>query len=313
VRFQINGVDLGAEDTTASFGAVWDTAALANGVHVITVLARDAAGNVGTTSVTVTVNNDEPSTPDPALSFTASPSSIPAGQSATLAWSSQNTNNCAASGAWSGNKPLSGSQAVSPAANATYVLTCSGPGGEVRRSASVSIVSNNGPGNGPGGALDLTFNATPTSIKRGQSTTLSWSSENATGCVASGGWNGDKTVSGQQAVQPTSNTTYMLACSGPGGAVSRAVNVSVMSSDDDSREPSLSLQASDTRIRRGESVTITWATQGVNSCRAYGSWSGSKPLTGQIQVRPSRDARYTLWCRGTSGSVSESVRIDVRR
>ena len=59
VRFLVDGVALGAEDTTAPFEASWNTTALANGSHVLTAVARDAAGHETTAAaVTVTVLND---------------------------------------------------------------------------------------------------------------------------------------------------------------------------------------------------------------------------------------------------------------
>ena len=46
VQFQLDGNDLGAEDTTAPYGVTWDTTAVANGTHTLTAVARDAAGNI---------------------------------------------------------------------------------------------------------------------------------------------------------------------------------------------------------------------------------------------------------------------------
>lgn len=44
-------------EMSGDYAMSWDTTTVANGVHVISVVARDAAGNAGTTSVTVTVEN----------------------------------------------------------------------------------------------------------------------------------------------------------------------------------------------------------------------------------------------------------------
>ena len=45
VQFLLDGVALGAEDTTAPYEASWNTTALANGSHTLTAVARDAAGH----------------------------------------------------------------------------------------------------------------------------------------------------------------------------------------------------------------------------------------------------------------------------
>jgi hypothetical protein len=55
VQFQVDGVSLGPEDTTAPYSATWNSASAAPGPHVLRAVARDAAGNIATAQVTVTV------------------------------------------------------------------------------------------------------------------------------------------------------------------------------------------------------------------------------------------------------------------
>ena len=75
----------------------------------------------------------------------------------------------------------------------------------------------------------ITFNANPTSVITNGSTTLTWSTTNATSCTASGGWTGTKATSGSQSSGPlTQSTTYTLTCSSTGGSTSRTVNVTVV-------------------------------------------------------------------------------------
>ncbi len=75
----------------------------------------------------------------PTLTFSVSPTSITSGNSASLTWLTTNADSCAASGAWSGAKAISGAESVSPTANATYTLDCTGPGGSIQKSASVTV------------------------------------------------------------------------------------------------------------------------------------------------------------------------------
>ncbi|KAK6021449.1 hypothetical protein OSTOST_12878 [Ostertagia ostertagi] len=59
VQFLLNGTNLGAEDTASPFTVAWNTLTSANGSYTLTARARDAAGNITTsTGVVVTVNND---------------------------------------------------------------------------------------------------------------------------------------------------------------------------------------------------------------------------------------------------------------
>jgi hypothetical protein len=73
----------------------------------------------------------------------------------------------------------------------------------------------------------LSLSASSTSIRSGGSATLSWSSENATACVALGGWSGTRPLSGNRTVRPSQTTFYILGCSGQRGGVSRVVQVVV--------------------------------------------------------------------------------------
>jgi len=81
----------------------------------------------------------------------------------------------------------------------------------------------------PPPAPTLNFSATSTSIAYNSSTTLNWSSTNATSCTASGAWSGSKGTSGSQSTgNLTSSKTYSLSCTGSGGTsptVSVTVNV----------------------------------------------------------------------------------------
>jgi hypothetical protein len=57
VQFKVDGVNLGGEVTTSPFTMNWTTTALSNGQHSVSAIARDAAGNVATASVVVTLAN----------------------------------------------------------------------------------------------------------------------------------------------------------------------------------------------------------------------------------------------------------------
>ena len=63
VQFQLDGANLGAEDTTAPYAVTWDTGTAAAGNHSLRAVARDAAGNTGVAAaVTVTVRDTVPPT-----------------------------------------------------------------------------------------------------------------------------------------------------------------------------------------------------------------------------------------------------------
>ncbi len=72
VQFRLDGVNLGAEDTTAPYSITWNSVAATNGTHSLTAVARDAAGNTTTsTARTVAVSNAVSDTTPPTVSLSA--------------------------------------------------------------------------------------------------------------------------------------------------------------------------------------------------------------------------------------------------
>ena len=167
VQFKVDGVNTGAEDPSAPYTYSWNTTTATNVSHTLTAVARDAAGNTASAPpVAVIVNNT--TTPPPTLTFSASPTTITAGQASTLSWSSTNATSCTASGptGWSGTKATSGTQSVSPTVTTAYSLTCTGLGGSVTKSANVTVTISIAP-------LQVTLSSA--SGRAGQTVTVSLS------------------------------------------------------------------------------------------------------------------------------------------
>ncbi|PYM09786.1 MAG: hypothetical protein DME18_17435 [Verrucomicrobia bacterium] len=63
VQFKVDGANLGAEVSVAPYSTSWNTTSFAGGTHVLTAMARDAAGNRNTAAaITVTLPGSAPST-----------------------------------------------------------------------------------------------------------------------------------------------------------------------------------------------------------------------------------------------------------
>jgi peptidoglycan-associated lipoprotein len=80
----------------------------------------------------------------------------------------------------------------------------------------------------PSPAAINSFTAEPSTIERGQSSTLNWSISNATDMSINQGI-GAVQSTGQRQVFPTNTTTYTLTARGPGGNDTRSVTVTVTS------------------------------------------------------------------------------------
>lgn len=86
--------------------------------------------------------------------------------------------------------------------------------------------------------------ASPTTVHErsagSATTTLTWTTSNASSCTASGGsFTGSKATSSTQIVTPTATTTYTLECTGPGGTENDSVTVNFVPEDEPEQEGTL--------------------------------------------------------------------------
>ena len=157
------------------------------------------------------------------VSIGANPTALTVGQPTTLTWSSSNASACQASGAWSGSVATAGTRLVTPSAAGTftYTLSCDGVAG------SESVVVAPAPTPMPTVSLSLA----PSTVAIGQTSILTWSTTNASGCTASGAWAGNRAASGSVAVtQAVAGTyTYNLVCIGAGGSANGSVTLAATS------------------------------------------------------------------------------------
>jgi hypothetical protein len=192
-------------------------------VSTVYVFACQGLSGITTKAVTVTVGI-QPPPPPPTVSLSANPTSVGLNETTTLTWSSTNADDCQALDDWAGSKPTSGSESSAPlAADSTFTLVCGGAGGTTSQSVTVTVDALP-----PPPAPTVSLSANPLSVNYNGSSTLSWSSTNATSCTASGDWSGSKATSGSQTRSSlTTTSTFILTCTGAGGSATRSVTVSV--------------------------------------------------------------------------------------
>ncbi len=91
--------------------------------------------------------------------------------------------------------------------------------------AKKAAVANNTPPPPPPPAPTATLTASPDVVQAGQSTTLSWNTQNASDITIAG--LGTVPASGSRSVSPSESTTYTLAAKGPGGEKDADARVTV--------------------------------------------------------------------------------------
>lgn len=156
--------------------------------------------------------------------------------------------------------------------------------------------------------LTLSSNA----IALGSSSTLTWTSVDASACTATGDWSGAQGPNGSVTLTPTAAgvTNYTLTCTNATGAFA----ASTVSLSTGPTPPAPTLSISSASINLGDSATITWSDAFASSCTASGSWSGVLPQSGTQAVAPSSVGTYTymLACTTAAGTTAtSSVALDV--
>ena len=155
----------------------------------------------------------------------------------------------------------------------------------------------------------VSVTASPASVAYNGSSTLTWSSLNATSCTAAGAWSGSRATSGSEVRGPlTSTSTFILTCTGPGGSAGQSVTVAV----DPPPAPTATLTANPTNVAMNGSATLTWTSSNATGCSASGAWSGTKAVNGSQSVGPlTQNSTFTLTCTGPGGSANRSVSVTV--
>jgi hypothetical protein len=200
-------------------------------------------------------------------SFTATPASISAGGSSTLAWT---VNNASQVSIDQGVGVQNGSSVVvKPAATTLYRLTATGLGGTATATVTVTV------GAGVAKPVITAFNASPNDVPAGGQSTLTWT---VTGIVTalslSDGTHAvkDVTGTGSLVVTPDIATTYTLTATNAGGSDSLPCLVSVHSA-------SLRLQYTDPTAVAAKILLVKNTAQSTNSSLVLDAKVGALPIT----------------------------------
>ena len=231
-------------------------------------------------------------------SFSANPSSIHPGRTATLTWRTNATSVTISgiSGSFSGNGNIS----VSPSRTTTYTLTASRSGRTVTRRVTVTVAVT-----GAGVVNGLTAN--PTTIAEGNSAVLEWVTTGAESLTITGLTGTLDKPAGNAVVTPTTTTTYTLTATGKSGTppVVRTVTVTVIP-----KAIIHSFDATDLAIAEGEATTLRWTTSNATSVIIDNGVSSSSK-TGTAVVRPAQTTTYTLTAVWVGGVVTNTTEVTV--
>lgn len=213
---------------------------------------------------------------------------------------------------WSGNVSINGGSKVSGKlkSNTNLTLSCTGAGGTTTKSVLVKVGAN------------VSLIANPTDIAKNGGTDLTWTSTNATSCIASSlpstsfaGVRELNSTTPEKVLNISSNTTFTLTCENSTGVKSESsVLVKV------TPVPTVTFTGSTNKVLPGGFVDLTLDTLDADSCIASSNpnttWSNpnSKPVN-QIYTERVLDINqkttFVIVCNSLGGVISKEVTVDI--
>ncbi|MEK7530840.1 MAG: isopeptide-forming domain-containing fimbrial protein, partial [Patescibacteria group bacterium] len=275
-------------------------------------------GGTVTCSETVTVTTPPPPPPPPTCTFTAMPYSLTsATQSTVLSWTTTNATIVSIDqGVGAVTPASSGSKTVVPGTTKTYTLTATGPGGAVECQKTVKVKDVPPP---PPPLPSCVLSASPTTITTfGGSSTLSWTTDNASSISIDNGIGSVTPVAGgSKVVSPTDTTTYKATVTGPGGTATCKIIIKVECGlpppPPPPEKPTCTLSASPSEIKKGNTSTLTWSTTHATTFTIDRGIGSVTPIGGGLKsVSPTETTVYTGVATGPGGSVECKRTVKVK-
>ena len=284
------GQTLSVPTTTTPKPAMYGVS-VPNAKTIYTISCIDTSGTTQTASAVVVQGTTK-------LTLTANPTSVSSGGTTTLSWSSPTGTSfasCTGSGGdtnWNkgqtvpsvtGTKSLS-SVGVPTYPKTVYFLDCTTSAG-VTETASAEVTITH--------TLKVNMSANPPAVLSGDSSTITWSVDNATASTAcSAGtptnWTTQTSASSTQQINNiTTDKTYNLNCSDSytGATASGSVTIGVLSID--------SFSKSGTCINQGVDARLNWTATNATSCTVRYYSNGYTGGGGGFGVAQTPDKTFT--------------------
>jgi uncharacterized protein YkwD/chitodextrinase len=289
-----------------------DTTVSASATYTYLIRAYNAAASYSAASNSIQVTTPAVTVSAPVISsFSATPSTISAGQSAALSWSVSGATGITLD---NGIGDVSGvtSKSVSPAQSTTYNLTATNSGGSVSAHVTVTVNAPQPP-------------TTPTLVaaaaKSATEVDLSWTASSSSTGVA--GYqisrNGSVLTSApgstlsysDNGVSASSAYTYFVKAYDAAGNYSAASNTIQVTTPAATPAPVISFfNATPPVITGGQSTTLAWNVSGATSIMLDNGIGNVSNFTSDSVV-PVQTTTYTLTATNSGGSVVARVTVTV--
>ena len=242
--------------------------------------------------------------------FGASPEVIGPGDTSILSWGVSGANSVTIEPGI-GAVSSKGSLSVSPLQTTTYKLIISGKGEDKTASCTVTVKKD--------APLITSFDASPNSIKAGESAVLNWHVAGASNVTIEPDI-GAGMPSGTSSASPAKTTTYKLTASN-GDKKDVAYCTVTVEDNLTSQKTNLTNQgslpainffnANPDMISKGESSNLTWSVSSATKI-SIDPGIGTVGLTGSQRIFPNQNTTYTLTATNEFGSVDATKVVYVQ-
>ncbi len=237
------------------------------------------------------------------INFQATPSSISAGQVSVLSWEVINADTVEIN-AIGKVDPSHGTSTVAPTETTIYKITATNKNSSVSATTTVTVARPQ--------VRIISFTAIPATIQSGESSTLQWTTENATSVTLAGV--GNVPVNGTAPITPKDTTTYTLTARNQFGDVSATAVVRITAPpappNGGGQPPRIiRFNATPPDILNTEKSTINWQVENADVVNISGI--GVVQLTGSQAVGPQQTTTYTIIAKNQYGETSTNLVITV--
>ena len=272
----------------------------------------------GTGGNTVQASASTTILPAPAVTFTASSTTVGAGSAFTLSWNSNTTAQCVGTGGVAGDGWISASYyqssgsvqlAEQTTGTVTFGITC----GPKQASVDINIVAEAAP----------SFSESVATAVVGTNITLTWTSTGPSTCMATGGsatdiWSGTLAPAGTAVFTEQVPGTYTYGIDCGGGQAAVTVIFTANSVDTPPPPVTAALGSSSGSVKVAQAFTLSWSSTQATSCSASGGgpddgWAGTLPVSGTMSVMESSagDYKFQVDCSNSALSSSSMVTVSV--
>ena len=236
--------------------------------------------------------------------FTANPPLVRPGEMAMLNYVVENATSVTISGVSMPLNPATGSVHVNPTATTNYTLVARNASSQDTAVVTV-LVERVLP-------RIITFAASPAAINRGDSSTLTWLTQDADSVEIVGV--GTFGPSGETKVSPTETTTYTLVARNPQGEAKATAAVVVDGTGGGGVGIGVpiirSFSANPMEIPEGSSTNLSWNVEGADEVIISGG-VGAVTAAGTRSVTPPQSTTYVLTARNRRGEVTATAGVIV--